>query len=155
MVTIFSWISKRYLKVRCSGRDQLVGHQVLFNTCLFIGCTRPQLQHVGSPIFAVAGGIFSCGMWIYFPDEETNLGPLHWERGVLATGPPGKSLELPAKHFLASRAARCSSRAGQGHKIELRFMSQYTKHYPLNTHIELFYQQEKKNLLCSAIAIWR
>ena len=41
MVTIFSWISKRYLKIRRSGRDQLVGHQVLFNTCLFIGCTRP------------------------------------------------------------------------------------------------------------------
>ena len=32
-------------------------------------------------------------------------------------------------------------------------MSQYTKHHPLNTHIELFYQQEKKNLLCSAIVI--
>ena len=34
-------------------------------------------------------------------------------------------------------------------------MSQYTKHHPLNTHIELFDQQEKKNLLCSAIAILR
>ena len=34
-------------------------------------------------------------------------------------------------------------------------MNQCTKHHPLNTHIELFYEQEKKNLLCSAIAILR
>ena len=31
----------------------------------------------------------SCG--VYFPDQGSNLGPLHWECGVLATGPPGKS----------------------------------------------------------------
>ena len=30
---------------------------------------------------------------IYFPDQGLNLGPLHWERGTLATGPPGKSWE--------------------------------------------------------------
>ena len=30
----------------------------------------------------------ACG--IYFPDQGSNLGPLHWEHGVLATGPPGK-----------------------------------------------------------------
>ena len=30
-----------------------------------------------------------CG--IKFPDQESNLGPLHWEQEVLATGPPGKS----------------------------------------------------------------
>ena len=35
----------------------------------------------------------SCGMWdLNFPDQGLNLDPLHWERGVLATGPPGKSL---------------------------------------------------------------
>ena len=28
---------------------------------------------------------------IYFHDQRWNLGPLHWEHGVLATGPPGKS----------------------------------------------------------------
>ena len=47
----------------------------------------------------------SCGMWdLRFgmrtlsysildlvPDQELNLGPLHWEHGVLATEPPGKS----------------------------------------------------------------
>ena len=29
---------------------------------------------------------------IQFPDQGSNLGTLHWESGVLATGPPGKSL---------------------------------------------------------------
>ena len=30
-----------------------------------------------------------------FPDQGLNPGPLHWEHGVLDTGPPGKSPELP------------------------------------------------------------
>ena len=31
----------------------------------------------------------ACG--IEFPNQGSNLGPLQWESGVLATGPPGKS----------------------------------------------------------------
>ena len=31
----------------------------------------------------------ACG--IQFPDHWWNLGPLHWDCGALATGPPGKS----------------------------------------------------------------
>ena len=34
----------------------------------------------------------SCSMWDLFLNQGSNLGPLHWECGVLATGPPGKSL---------------------------------------------------------------
>ena len=34
----------------------------------------------------------SCSMWDLVPDQRSKLGPLHWEHGVLATGPPGKSL---------------------------------------------------------------
>ena len=41
------------------------------------------LQHVESLVVV-------CG--IYFPDQRLNLGPLHWEHRVLATGLPGKSL---------------------------------------------------------------
>ena len=37
-------------------------------------------------------GSFSCGSGIYFPDPGSNLGPLHWECGVLTTGPLGKFL---------------------------------------------------------------
>ena len=33
--------------------------------------------------------VVACG--IQFPDLGLNLGPLHWEPRVLATGPPGKS----------------------------------------------------------------
>ena len=29
---------------------------------------------------------------VLFPDQGLNLGPLHWERGVLATGPPSPYL---------------------------------------------------------------
>ena len=32
------------------------------------------------------------GTW--FSDQESNQGPLHWEPGASATGPPGKSLCL-------------------------------------------------------------
>ena len=45
------------------------------------------LWHTGSSILVAA-----CG--VSFPDQESNPGPLHWERGVLATGPPGKSHQL-------------------------------------------------------------
>ena len=33
----------------------------------------------------------SCTCGIQFPGQGSNPGPLHWERGVLATGSPGKS----------------------------------------------------------------
>ena len=32
-------------------------------------------------------------MWGVFPDQGSNLGPLYWEPGILATGPPEESLE--------------------------------------------------------------
>ena len=41
------------------------------------------MRHAGSLVLACR---------IQFPDQGWNLGPLHWERGVPATGPPGKSL---------------------------------------------------------------
>ena len=37
---------------------------------------------------------FSCSMWDLVPWPGSNPGPLHWELGVLATEPPGKSGEL-------------------------------------------------------------
>ena len=35
--------------------------------------------------------VVACG--IYFPDQGSNLGLLHWEHRVLGTGLPGKSLD--------------------------------------------------------------
>ena len=40
---------------------------------------------VARKLLAVAGGVS------LFPSQALNLGPLHWECGVLATVPPGKS----------------------------------------------------------------
>ena len=50
------------------------------------GAQDLQLQHVGSS----------------FPDQRSNLGPLHWEHGVLATGPPGKS-PLSCQNFNSTK----------------------------------------------------
>ena len=43
--------------------------------------------------------VAACG--IYFPDEGSNPGPLHWEHGVLTAGPPRKSQEsiYSTSHF--------------------------------------------------------
>ena len=52
-------------------------------------------------VLAVARRRFTYGMWtlrsafrIWFLNQGSNPAPLHWERGVLPTGPPGKSLKL-------------------------------------------------------------
>ena len=45
---------------------------------------------VGSLV--VACRTFNCSVWICFLDLGSDPGPLNWECGVLATGPPGKSL---------------------------------------------------------------
>ena len=45
----------------------------------------------GSLIFTVACRIFSCGMWdLSSLTRDRTQAPLHWDHGVLATGPPGK-----------------------------------------------------------------
>ena len=48
-------------------------------------CYRVVLQCAVCGLLVVA-----CG--IQFPDQGSNLGPLHWEHRVLTTGPPRKSL---------------------------------------------------------------
>ena len=47
-----------------------------------LACTRSWLQHMGSLVAA-------CELLVVaeFPDQELNPDPLHWEAGVLATGP--------------------------------------------------------------------
>ena len=48
-----------------------------------------------------------CG--IYFPNQGLNLGSLHWERGVLATGPQGKSQKFILKCTVDSKTSLHSS----------------------------------------------
>ena len=45
------------------------------------------LQHTGHLVAMCELLVVACG--IQFPDQGSNPGPLHWEHGVLATGPPG------------------------------------------------------------------
>ena len=53
-----------------------------------------------------SGSVVACG--IEFPDQGSNLGPLHWECGILATGPPGKSRSFKNKHVFISGCAESS-----------------------------------------------
>ena len=69
----------------CGTQDLCCGMWDLFSCSI----QNLQLRHVNSQLR------HACG--IYFPDQGSNLGPLRWECGVSATGPPGKSPLLP--HF--------------------------------------------------------
>ena len=54
----------------------------------------------GFKLFLVCSQLFIFFFWFLwqwhvgsqFPDQESNLQPLHWQHRVLTTGPPGKSL---------------------------------------------------------------
>ena len=50
-------------------------------------------HHSGSLVAAYKLLVIARGIW--FPDQGSNLGPLHWEHGVLATRAPGKSQKKP------------------------------------------------------------
>ena len=69
-----------------------------FRLPLYSYPAEPRLS-CGSLICIASRGIFSWSMqtlshsmWDLVPWPGIELRPLHWERGVLATGPPGKSL---------------------------------------------------------------
>ena len=51
------------------------------------GCTGPSLWCAGSLVGTCR---------VFLPNQRSNLGPLRWECGVLATGPPGKSSFRPS-----------------------------------------------------------
>ena len=55
------------------------------------GCVGSQLWHMES--VAAACELLVGRGGIHFPDRGLNPGPLHWEHELLATGPPGKSLQ--------------------------------------------------------------
>ena len=55
---------------------------------LSFGTKNLQLPHANSEFQHVGSSS---------PTRKSNLGPLYWERGVVATGPPGKSQEWQFK----------------------------------------------------------
>ena len=75
-------VSMLDLKELCSLTPFLSFKKVLI---YLFGCTGSKMQHAGSLILVAEYGI-------WFPDQGLNPVPLHWEWGVSATRPPGKSL---------------------------------------------------------------
>ena len=43
--------------------------------------------------------VFGCGIRVLVPDQGSKPVPLHWEHGVLAPGPPGKSDSIISQCF--------------------------------------------------------
>ena len=71
-----------------------VSFKLLFFKKYLFGCTRSQLQHVGSSVWCL-----SCGTQDLVPWAGIEPRALHWELGVLATGPPGKSQRVKFKLY--------------------------------------------------------
>ena len=64
----------------------------LFNNINYLfGCTRSELRYELPSIFIAACGPLVAVCGIQFLDQRLNPGPLLWEHGITATGPPGKS----------------------------------------------------------------
>jgi len=68
--------------------DSLWGRFLSFFFKHLFGRAGSWSWHVWSSVPAYR---LSCSLWDQFPDRGSNPGALHWERGVLATRPPGKS----------------------------------------------------------------
>ena len=67
------------------------------------------LWHVGSfrscsmwDVLVVTCRTLSCSMWDLVPWWGIKPRPLHWDRGVFATGPPGMSLNIFNQHYFSS-----------------------------------------------------
>ena len=79
--------------------------------------------------------VMACG--IQFPDQALNPGPLHWELRGLATGPPGRSLQLILSvQFSGINTDRQHSPCCTITTIQVQnFSSSQTEtRYPLNTN---------------------
>ena len=94
-------------------------HLIFCLNIYLFGCALSWRQHAGSAIFLVTAREFLVTVYgIQVSDQGLNPGPLHWESGVSATGPPGKStstllsslspLRLPSLRF-SSPCARIIS----------------------------------------------
>ena len=61
-------------------------------------------------------------MWVYFPNQGSNPGPLHWEHRVLATGPPGNSPNLESLHLPVKSQTLCPHYLPRPHLLELHLL---------------------------------
>ena len=58
---------------------------------LVVACGLCDLHYSMGGLLSCGMRTLSCGMWDILPEQGLNLGHLHWDYRVLATGPPGKS----------------------------------------------------------------
>ena len=72
-------------------------HSSLNGHLLMLGL---QLRHMGSLV--VARETLAVAHGIQFPDQRSDPSHLHWDYGILTTGPPGKSLLVCLLHQLSS-----------------------------------------------------
>ena len=79
------------------GLKELNTTEATWHTCLHTGS---QMQCVRSSVVALKFLVEPYG--IQFPDQGLNLGPLHWENRILATGAPGKSCHIICLDSLSS-----------------------------------------------------
>ena len=64
---------------------------LIFIYLALLGLSTQDLRCHMWDLLVVACRIFVAACEVQFPDQGQNTGPLHWEHGVLTTGPPGKS----------------------------------------------------------------
>ena len=67
---------------------------IFLNIYLFIYLAPPRLSCGMQALLVAACELLVAACRIYFPDQGSNPGRVHWEHGVLATGPQGKSLHV-------------------------------------------------------------
>ena len=91
------WASCRQHIFRSWGVFSIQPLCAFFKKIYLFSCTRSSLRHMGPLLQHKESLVASCKLLvvacgIQLPDQGSNLGPLHREHGVLATGPRGKSL---------------------------------------------------------------
>ena len=96
IMLINKWINK-YSNYNCFKRHPICnspGKPVYFRMAcqgcpiLFFFCNKVSLSPPTLPTYLAVSGL---GLWDLVPWPGIKVWPLHWELGVLATGPPGKS----------------------------------------------------------------
>ena len=91
---IFFILVNLYLKKNPNPQNASCHFSGVSGECLVVCFSAgPGLSCGTGHLFVEAGKLLVAACGISFPDQGSNPGPLHWERGVLATKPPKKSSE--------------------------------------------------------------
>ena len=93
------WLLKRRVSLSLSlSLSLFFQYLFIYLAALGLSCGPRDLLVAAWGIFSWGMLTFSCSMRDLVPYQGSNLGSLHWGRGVLAAGPPGKSEESLFKY---------------------------------------------------------